>query len=281
MKARVLILCFCLLCIGRARAGEFEFASVPVAGPPGGRTAPVLVIGFRGDGATTDAQATFAFDGSRFVAQVTSHNGAFCVLPQSGHILVISPSGAFPLSSAFVRYCEVRFDIAPGTPGGSYDIEPEEGSIECFSLVGSEPCAADAASAAIRVGAVTPPAMFDYFPAAGSSVVLADGSAEIGADFIAGGFGASVELHGCALVVGGSPNFGAIAMTPQPFAFASDQTGTGLIGLSCTPQSAAGNAQLDCIETRNGIDVATRSWNLVCPALPPELILRDGFETAP
>src|SRR5690349_8403360 len=135
-----------------AQAGSFDFASPAVAGAPGTQTAPLLFVGFRGDGATTDAQVELLYDTTRFVAQLTPRNGALCLFA-TDRIRVVSPASGTPLTAALVRYCEIRFAIAAGTAGGSYNLAPDLSTIECAGAAGPSPsCTAPSGIGMIRVG---------------------------------------------------------------------------------------------------------------------------------
>lgn len=282
MNARALLVIILVYGSGASVAGQYEFASPAVAGAPGSQTAPLLFVGFRGDGETTDTQVEFTYDATRFTAQLTPRNGALCLLPVVGRVRIISPGSGSPLTGALVRYCEIRFVIAPTTPGGSHDFALDNSAIECSGLAGPGPsCTAPSGLGVIRVGPNTPQAQFSYQPAANSTVVLAQSVGEISAEFIAGGFGAAIELHDCQLAAQVGASFGPVLSAPQPLAFVSNLTGTGLLGLSCTRQLTDTTAQLACTETRNGTVQFTRSWNFLCPALPPILIMEDGFESPP
>jgi hypothetical protein len=261
-------------------AGQFEFASPAVAGAAGGNTAPLLFVGFRGDGETTDAQVEFVYDNTRFIPQLTPRNGALC-LSTSDRVLIVSPGSAGPLTGSLVRYCEIRFAIAAGTPTGSHNFDLDESTIECAGALGPPPaCTAPSGIGVIRVGPNTPQAQFLYNPLPGTTLPLDKGVAEITADFLSGGFGAAIELHDCQIAPQSGAIFGPVTAAPQPLAFVSNLVGTGLLGLSCTRQVAQTSGQLSCTETRNGTIPATRSWNLICPALPPELIFENAFEDA-
>lgn len=99
--------------------------------------------------------------------------------------------------------------------------------------------------------------------------------------FVAGGFGAAIELHDCAITAAVGASFGPVLAAPVPFAFVSNLSGTGLVALTCTRQQTDGDGQLSCTETRNGTVASTRSWDLLCPALPPDFIMASDFEDAP
>jgi hypothetical protein len=262
-----------------AAAGQFEFATAAVAGAPGTQTAPILFIGFRGDGETTDAQVFYTFQGALFNATAISRNGAQCVV-SGNEIRILSPSGVSALPTAKVNYCEVRFSIGAATPQASYDLSIAEGSLDCSSFgLPSASCSAASGSGVIRVGPNVPQAQFDYVPTPNSTLALDnDGAGDIIADFVAGGFGAAIELHDCAIAPQPGASFGTVAAAPQPLAFVSDQVGTGLLEVGCTRQLLDTTGLLSCTETRNGSIAATRSWNLLCPALPPELIFENGLE---
>lgn len=279
MKLRWLGIVVLTVAAGCAAAGSFEFASPAVAGAPGTQTAPFLFVGFRGDGATTDTQLELLFDTSRFTAQLTPRNGAICLFSVD-RIRIASPGSGGPLSGALVRYCEIRFAISASTAGGSYNLAPDLSTIECTGLMGPVPvCTAPTGVGVIRVGPNTPQAQFTYAPAAGGTVLLANGSGEISANFVAGGFGAAIELHDCLLTPQPGASFGPVLAVPVPLAFVSNFSGTGLVGLSCSRQSTDTSAQLACTETRNGTLDQQRSWSLLCPALPPELIFANEFES--
>ncbi len=261
-----------------ADAGQFEFASPAVAGAAGGNTAPLLFVGFRGDGETTDAQVEFVYDNTRFTPQLTPRNGALC-LASGDRVLIVSPGSAAPLTGNLVRYCEIRFAIAAGTSGGSHDFDLDESTIECAGSLGPPPtCTAPSGIGVIRVGPNSPQAQFLYAPLPGTTVLLDNALGEISADFLSGGFGAAIELHNCQITPQSGAIFGPVVAAPQPLAFVSNLTGTGLLGLSCTRQVADTAGQLSCMETRNGTIPAKRIWNLLCPALPPEQIFENGFE---
>jgi hypothetical protein len=269
-----------LMTMTTAGAGQFEFAPPAVAGAPGTQTAPLLFIGFRGDGETSDAQVFYTFNGTLFTATAVSRNGGQCVV-LGNEIRVLSPSGVSPLPSVRVNYCEVRFSISAAAPQAAYSLSIVDGSLECASFgMPSATCTAPSGNGVIRVGPNTPQAQFAYSPSANSTVILSDGLAEISADFVAGGFGAAIELHDCQIAPQSGAIFGPVAAAPQPLAFVSNLVGTGLLGLSCTQQLAETSGQLSCTETRNGTIPATRSWNLICPALPAVLIFENGFEDA-
>lgn len=265
-------------------AGTFEYATPAVAGPPGGQASPVLVIGFRGDGQTTDAQIDLLFDPARFSVQLTPRSNAFCQEISGSRIRILSPGSIVALPTAFVRYCEIRISILAGTASGSYNFAPssEPDTLVCSNALGEEvPCFAPSGVGVVRVGATTPQAQFTYFPPAGSTVGLNNDngtSAEISADFTPGGFGASIELSGCAIAASGGSLFGPVLAAPTPFSFVSDQVGTGLIALTCTRQLAQGSGVLTCNESRNGGAPVVRSWNLTCPALPPDFVMASDFE---
>jgi hypothetical protein len=267
-----------LATMSSVQAGQFEFAPLAVAGAPGTQSAPLLRIGFRGDGETTDAQVFYSFNTALFAASVVSRNGAQCVAA-GNEIRVLSPSGVSPLTGSLTTYCEVLFAIG-AAPTAAHSLAVVAGSLDCTSFgLPSASCTASSGTGVIRVGPNTPQAQFAYLPAANTTVTLSDGLGEISANFIAGGFGAAIELHDCAITPQPGASFGAVAAAPQPLAFVSDQVGTGLLGLSCTRQLLDTTGQLSCTETRNGTIAATRSWNLLCPALPPELIFESGFES--
>lgn len=269
-------------CAGVSVAGQYEFASPAVAGMPGGQTAPLLFIGFRGDGETTDTQADFLYDATRFTAQLTPRNGANCLALAGGRVRLISPGSVVALTGALVRYCEVRFTMAMATPTGSYNFSPDLAMVECFGLNGNvSSCTAPSGQGAIRVGPNTPQAQFLYTPLPDSTVLLVNGTGEIGANFVAGGFGAAIELHDCAITAAVGASFGPVLAAPVPFAFVSNLSGTGLVALTCARQQTDGNGQLSCTETRNGTVASTRSWDLLCPALPPDFIMASDFEDAP
>ncbi|MDZ4811115.1 MAG: hypothetical protein SGI99_00685 [Pseudomonadota bacterium] len=280
MNARALLMVILGYGSGASVAGQYEFASPAVAGSPGGQTAPLLFVGFRGDGETTDTQVEFTYNATRFTAQLTARNGALCLLPAAGRVRIISPGSGSPLTSTLVRYCEIGFTIAPATPGGSHDFALDNSAIECSGLVGPSPsCTAPTGVGVIRVGPNSPQAQFNYQPAANSTIVLAQGVGEISAEFVAGGFGAAIELHDCQLAAQVGASFGPVLSAPQPLAFVSNLTGSGLLGMSCTQQLTDTTAQLACTETRNGTLQFARSWSLLCPALPPILIMENGFES--
>ncbi len=278
MQKFILLLIVQLILLPQGRAGVFEFSGSAVAGAPGTVSAPALVLSFRGDGATTDNQIDLLFDTSRFTALVTPLNGALCI-PIAAGVRVISPGSAVPLSAAPVRYCALRFTIAAGTTAGSYDINDDVATTECFSLKGQVfPCTAPNGTGVIRVGNNTPLANFDYQPDAGSVLNLNGGTGEIIADYLPGGFGAAIELHDCLISAVPGGDFSTPQLAPVPLGFASDATGSGLLALSCIAQQQLTTATLSCTETRNGSDTSVVSWNLVCPALPSDFMYADGFE---
>jgi hypothetical protein len=278
MKHVVVLLLLLSLVAPSVHAGAFEFSGQAVAGAPGTTTAPVLVLAFRGDGETTDTQIDLLFDTSRFGAQVTPRNGALCI-PIATGLRVISPGSAVPLPAGPVRYCEMRFAIAPATAQGSYDLAADPATTECFSLKGQVfPCTAPNGSGVIRVGPNTPAAGFDYLPDVGSTLVLNGGVGEIIADYLPGGFGAAIELHDCLIAAMPGGDFALPLYAPLPLGFASNVSGSGLLALACVPQIQETTATLSCSETRNGTQTSPVSWNLVCPALPSDFMFADGFE---
>ena len=274
---------FCLLAFASlflssvTQAGQFEFSDDVIAGPPGGTTAPVLTVGFRGDGETVDALIDVLYDASRFTAVVQPRSNALCIV-SSGRIRIISPGSISPLTTDLVPWCDLRFNINAQTPQGAHDLIVDSESVECASLEGPvTPCTAPSGDDIIRVGAVTPIANLDYIPALSEIVLLPDSSAEITAEFIPGGFGANIELRNCA-IEGGAGNFQLVGIAPSPFSFGSNKPDSGLIELSCTAQEAVTTAMLRCVESRNNGSERNVAWTLQCPALPPNLMFQDGFE---
>lgn len=280
MFLRVILLGLMFLGCGEAAAGTFEFSTAVVAGPPGGLTSPALTIVFRGDGETVDALIDLNFDPSRFDGiALTPRNGALCVLLSSGRVRVISPGSSQPLTTSPVRWCELRFDIAASATVGPYNLTPDAQTLECAGLSGPVfPCNTPSGVGVLRVGPTTPVASFDYAPPPASTIMLSEIDSEISADFIPGGYGASLQLDGCAVSGAGADNFSVPRVSPIPFAFASDVEGSGLLLLNCTRQADTVTAVLTCTETRNGAAPVEVQWNLSCSSLPPDTVFIEGFE---
>lgn len=139
-----LALAAALLCAAPVAAGVFSVGSDPVFGPPGGTTAPELLLEFSGDGASSGVQVDYRFDAAVFAASPASLANASCVLvaPTTVRLIALTLDGT-PLPAAATAYCAITFAVAPDAPLGSYAISAVPGSSLCAQGgVPVAPCAA-------------------------------------------------------------------------------------------------------------------------------------------
>jgi hypothetical protein len=280
MSPRPVVACwFACACID-ASAGAFAFSPDVIAAAPGGTSGPRLFLMFAGDGLTTDAQWEFSFDPALFSVQATPRNNALCLVG-SNFVRLISPASSTPLASEPRVYCELRVQVSAVASHAAYDLPSLAKDVECSNpnsvLV---PCSAPDGTAVLRVGVNSPQAQWAFSPLEANEVLFDDaGNAQITADYVSGAEGASVEWRDCSILNDSGGSFGIVQMDPVPFGFGAQVSGTGDIQLTCVRDSADQTASLRCSEERNAQAFTTRSWNLRCPALPPDFLFADEFES--
>lgn len=269
----------CLLLPVVALAGQYEFSSEVIAGAPGSSATPTLSISFRGDAETLDTQIGYFFDNTLFTVHATARNGAICLI-MGNRIRIISPGSSVPLPSNPVLYCELSFDIGTIVADGSYSLTLDPSVTECYGLEGaSAECLAPSGTDLIHVGSPLPLPALAYSLDAGSTLTLAEETGEIGVVFVPGGGGASIQLQNCSITSNPGANFDPVILAPEALSFGGSTPNTGVIGIGCTSMAEQTSGLLQCEELINGDIVQPRSWSLVCPALPSDVISTDGFES--
>lgn len=254
-----------------ALAGVYTQSPDPASVAPGAQVN--IDILFAGDGATQDTQLDLDYNATVFptVTGVALVAGSICAVnPSPTFIRIVPPSGAgTALTSTATAYCRFQFTAAAGAAAGNYDFVQR--FIECDA-------GACTRSGTFRItvtgggGGNTAPSL-GYAPTTGTTINYPAGGAgpSITVSNAGGGSGsgaaATTTLTNCTISGGGAafpttnfnPNITAVAAgAPAPTSFTLP---------NCTPQAAAQNATLTCVETRGGTAASPApTWPLTCPA---------------
>ncbi len=262
-----------------ASAGAWSLAGVPSTAPLGGGAAsPVVQVQFAGDGNTFDAQTSISIPAG-FTAAVAGANGGGCGIVGSN--INVTSSTAILIAAGPTTFCNVTFTAQAATPVGNYNITANGGiPTGCFDSGGNTVATCTAHSNGtgaliVSAGPAVGPTI-TYTPAAGGNVTFGAatsiGGTTTQAITLAGAGGqnnGTTVLSACSSTVGNITfTDGADTCTAGASCADADLT------LQCVATNAAQNGTASCTETRQnevtagdgGTAVATRTWNVSCPA---------------